>query len=137
MIKTLKLFKEYKKAVKDNEKYLSDKYDFIINNWYEFYTTLTLIEAPEEMKTKFGIDALAEKEISTFINKITIDLEKLDLEELVNIYEVKRLNKFEFGITFGFRSPIKLLNNRRIILLKLLLRLLLITGLGLGIFFFI
>lgn len=120
LIKTFRLFKQYKKQLLLNQSYLKQKYDFEINNWYEFYTTVTLIEAPEDIIKKFGVDTVAEKEISMFIEKITIDLEKLEMDELVNVYEIKRLNQKEYGITLGFRPLVKWLNNRRIMTIKFL-----------------
>lgn len=125
---TLKLYKSYKKIIRTNEDYLIDNYDLQRNIFNELSTTITLIDAPKDLIETYGLTAIVEKNIKEFITKLQTDSEKLDLEELISLYEVKKLNDYDYGITVGF----SLMNSRRIFLIKILMYvlsiLLLITG---------
>lgn len=113
-IRSIRLFFDYRRNILKNRLYLSEKFGLEISWIYEMYTTLTLADAPEDMKQKYG-SALAEFEIKKYITAVNSNLAKLGLEELVNVYEIKRLNKDEYGIAFGYA----LFNNTRLILLFL------------------
>lgn len=101
LYKTIKLFFVYKQNIIKNKEYLLNKYGLEYNKLYELYTTIILNDAPEEMKQQYG-SALADHEIKKYIQNFNTDLEKLDLEELVNIYEIKKINDDMYGIAFGF-----------------------------------
>jgi len=111
LYRTIKFFFIYRKNVLKNRIYLQDKYGMNINMMLEMYTTLTLADAPKDLKEKLG-KALVEMELKKFIALVNADLLKLDLDELVNIYEIKRINDDNWGIAFGY----KLANNTRLIL---------------------
>lgn len=124
----IKFFSIYRKNIINNKKYLLDKYGLEYNRLYELYTTIILTDAPDEMKQQYG-SALAEHEIKKYISEFNYDLPKLELEELVNVYEIKKLdNPDYYGITFGF----SLISNRKLywIILGLILGLITITTLG-------
>jgi len=110
--RSIRLFFDYRRNVIKNKLYLNEKFGLEVSWIYEMYTTLTLAEAPEDMKQKYG-SALAEYEIKKYIGVVNANLAKLGLEELVNVYEIKRLNKDEYGIAFGYA----LFNNLRLLLL--------------------
>ena len=90
------------------------------------YTTITLTDAPDDLKQKYG-SALAEYEIKNYITLFNSSLPKLGLEELVNVYEIKKLNNDEYGIAFGF----SLFNNTRMILILLSIIIFVLTGITL------
>jgi hypothetical protein len=108
----IRLFNDYRRNVIANKKYLNEKFGLEVSWIYELYTTITLVDAPEDLKQKYG-SALAEHEIKKYIESVNASLPKLGLEELVNVYEIKRLNKDNFGIAFGF----SLYNNTKLMLL--------------------
>lgn len=111
LYRTIKFFFIYRKNVLKNRIYLQDKYGMNINMMLEMYTTLTLADAPKDLKEKLG-KALVEMELKKFIALVNADLPKLELDELVNLYEIKRIDDDNWGIAFGY----KLANNTRLIL---------------------
>lgn len=101
LIKSLQLFKAYKKGIKLNQQYLLEKYGLNIDMVHRLWTVMDLSDAPSEMVQQYG-SALSEYEYNKYIKNILADLPRLELNELVNIYEVKKVDKNKFGITFGF-----------------------------------
>jgi hypothetical protein len=129
LYRIIKFFFVYRKNILKNRKYLEDKYGFNINLLLEIYTTVTLVDAPAELKEKMG-KALVEIELKKFIGLVNADLPKLDLEELVNVYEIKRIDDENWGIAFGYA----LANNTKLILSFVLTAAILLTGLLILIF---
>lgn len=129
LYRTIKFFFVYRKNILKNRVYLEDKYGFNINLLLEMYTTLTLVDAPKDLKEKLG-KALVEMELKKFIAMVNADLPKLELDELVNVYEIKRIDDDNWGIAFGY----KLANNTRLILSMVIAVLLVLASLCLIIF---
>lgn len=132
LYRAIKFFFVYRKNILKNAAYLEEKYGFNINLLYEIYTTISLNDAPKELKEKFG-KSFVESELKKFITLINADLPKLELDELVNIYEIKKIDNDNWGIAFGY----SLANNTRLILFMLGAILALTTGLGYLIFILI
>lgn len=107
----IKFFFLYRKQLLNNRKYLEDKYGFSMNLFLEFYTTIILVDMPKELKDKFGATAI-EMEIKKFVKLVMDDLDKLELNELVTVYEIKKIDNDNYGIAFGF----KLAKNKKIVL---------------------
>ncbi len=129
LYRAIKFFFVYRKNILKNRIYLQDKYGFNINLLLEMYTTITLADAPKDLKEKMG-KALVEIEIKKFINLVNADLPKLELDELVNVYEIKRIDDDNWGIAFGY----SLANNTKLILSMTLAVLLVLTALCILIF---
>lgn len=129
LYRIIKFFLIYRKNILKNRKYLEDKYGFNINLLLEIYTTITLADAPDELKQKYG-KALAENELKKFIALVNADLPKLELDELVNVYEIKRIDDDNWGIAFGYA----LANNRILISTAALIITVLIAGILILIF---
>ena len=129
LYRKIKFFFVYRKNILKNRKYLEDKYGFNINLLLEMYTTITLAYAPKDLKEKMG-KALVEIEIKKFINLVNADLPKLELDELVNVYEIKRVDDDNWGIAFGYA----LANNTKLILSMLFTILIVLAGLCILIF---
>jgi len=111
-----KFFKIYKKNILKNKEYLFDKYGLEINFWYELYTTINLVDAPSELKQKYG-SALAEYEIKNYIKSFNADLSKLELDELVKRAEIKKIDNDNFGIAFEF----SIISNRKLMIQNFIL----------------
>lgn len=126
--KKIRLFFDYRKSIKNNKVYLMNKYGLDHNKIYELYTTIILTDAPAEMKQQYGT-ALAAYEIKKYISNFNKDLEKLDLDEIITLYEIKRINDDLYGIAFGY----KLMKNKTVYL-YLLLHILGLIGLICGLF---
>lgn len=129
LFRTINLYFQYRKNIKINKEFLFNKYGLEYNGIYELYTTIVLTDAPEEMKQQYG-SALADYEIKKYIKNFNNDLPKMDLEELVNIYEIKKINDDLYGIAFGF----SLMSNKRMIALLVGAGFSVLALLALGIF---
>lgn len=123
LYRTIKFFLVYRRNILKNRTYLSEKFGLNISWIYEMYTTISLIDAPRELKEKYGA-ALPEFEIRNYIKSFNASLPKLELEELVNVYEIKKLNNTDYGVAFGY----SLANNSKIIVSALSILLTLIIG---------
>lgn len=130
LYRKIKFFFTYRKNILKNLQYLSEKYGLVSNIWLELYTTITFVDAPPEMVQKYGKTALVEKELKEYITKLNSDLPKLELDELLNLYEIKKLDDNNYGIAFGYA----LANNTILILSALLFVIAVITGVALLIF---
>ena len=58
----------------------------------------------------------SKKNITEFFEKLDNDVEKLDLQELITLYEVKQLNEYDYGVTVGFKQ----INSRKLFWIKTL-----------------
>lgn len=129
LYRIIKFFFIYRRNILKNRIYLEEKYGFNINLLYEIYTTITLTDAPEDLKKKFG-KSFVESEIKKFILLVNNDLPKLELNELVNLYEIKKIDNDNWGIAFGYA----LANNRILVISMTAFVLALLTCLGFLIF---
>jgi len=117
IFKKIKLFKEYKSFVKEHSDIFFKEFGLEYNNWYELYTTISFKDAPEEIINSTGLDALVEVEIKKYIKKFSLKLEDLNLYEFVNLYEIKKINEYNYGITFGY----SLHSNKSLMIIKFLM----------------
>ena len=101
LIKSIQLFNSYRKSIKINEKYLTEKYGLNIDLVDRLWTVIDLSDAPKDMIQQYG-PALSEHEYKKFITNLMGDLPKLELNELVKIYELKKISTNKYGITLGF-----------------------------------
>lgn len=101
-IKILKFFSIYKKNIKLNEKFLNKKFGLNIDNIYRLWTVVDLSSIPKDIRLKLGDNSAVETELKKYLKDFNDDLPKIDLDELVNIYDIKVLGTNRFGITFGF-----------------------------------
>jgi hypothetical protein len=127
LYRTVKFFFIYAKNLLKNRQYLVDKYGIDINYLLEFYTTIILTDAPQELKDKFG-SAFAQTEVMKVRDMILNDMPKLDLNELVRVYEITKVDTDNYGIAFGF----SLANNRTVILSMVCTAIILITAIITG-----
>lgn len=132
LYRTLKFFFIYRKNLVKNFKFLEDKYGFNMNLFYEFYTVLTLSDAPKELKEKYG-KAFIETEYKKFISMLNSDLSKLELDELVKPFEIKKIDNDNYGVAFRY----SLASNKTIMISLLITAIIILTSLVfLGIWLF-
>lgn len=117
IFKKIKLFKEYKKSIKEHQEIFENQFGLEYNNWYELYTTISFKDTPEELINSTGMDSIVEVEIKKYIRNFSATLENINLYEFINLYEIKKLNNYNYGITFGY----SLSSNRSIIITKILM----------------
>jgi hypothetical protein len=99
--RTIKFFNTYRKNVLKHRDYLKNKYALNIDRAYRLWTTIVLADAPAELKEKLG-RAFVETELKKYVQSFNKDLPKLELDELVNVYEIVRIDDDNYGVTFGF-----------------------------------
>lgn len=102
LYRAIRFFFVYRSNILKNKDYLQIKWGLNIDNVNRLWTVINLIDAPEEIKKEFGARQFAENEIKKYISKFKSDLPKLELDELVNVYEIKRIDSDNWGITFGY-----------------------------------
>ena len=61
LFRILKNYKDYKISIRKHEEYLFNEYGLERNNFNELITTITLVDAPQDLIDKFGIQALLKK----------------------------------------------------------------------------
>ncbi len=101
-LKILKYFFIYRKNIKTNKKFLANKYGLNIDRINRLWTVIDLSTIPKEVRAKLGADSAVETEIKKYLKDFNDDLPKMELDELVNMYDIEVLSRDKFGITFGF-----------------------------------
>lgn len=104
-IKKIKLFLNFRKTLKKNEKELEDKFKARVDSASRIYTVINLppdvIEEPYNLK-KDDIDKLAKRYIMDYSNILSSFLNSKNLMELYDYYDVKKVEKYSYLVIFGF-----------------------------------
>ena len=104
-IKKIKLFLNFRKTLKKNEKELEDKFKARVDSASRIYTVINLppdvIEEPYNLK-KDDIDKLAKSYIKDYSNILSSFLNSKNLMELYDYYDVKKVEKYSYLVIFGF-----------------------------------
>lgn len=110
--KKFKLFFEYKKIIKENKTKLLTKFNLRIDWSKRLYTVLNI---PENIDIdKYGSDVQVNKQKFEFENKLShsyiqkyiasVDkhLKKIGLQELVGIYDIRKIDNRNYLLIFGY-----------------------------------
>jgi hypothetical protein len=100
--KIVKYFLIYRKNILLNRVYLENKFGFNIDRVNRLWTVIDLTSIPKEVKEQLTDEALEVTEIKKYIQSVNDNLAKLNLDELVNMYDIKLIRKNMWGISFGF-----------------------------------
>ena len=125
----LKLFKTYKKILKENRDIIFEKYKFKIDNFYKLYTVINI---PSEYfgniynNDKKYIENMANEYIKGYLNVFDNYLIQIGLVELYSIYNIKRVYEkkdelnilynnvdvdyYSYLVVIGFKAPQKDIN---------------------------
>jgi hypothetical protein len=104
-LKKLKLFLSYRKTIRANKTEILQKFGFRIDNANRLYTVLNI---PEELVgeayslKKSDIDTISQTFIKEFAKEVSTLLNSKGLNELYDIYEVKKVDKYSYLIVIGF-----------------------------------
>lgn len=101
MFKTISNFLIYRKNIRKHKAYLKSKFGLNVDYIYRLWTTINLTDVPEDIKYKYG-NSLIKYELGKYYSLLEKELVHLDLNELINVYEIKPVDKDNFGITLGF-----------------------------------
>ena len=104
-LKKLKLFLSYRKTIRADKTEILQKFGFRIDNANRLYTVLNI---PEELVgeayslKKSDIDTISQTFIKEFVKEVSTLLNSKGLNELYDIYEVKKVDKYSYLIVIGF-----------------------------------
>jgi len=104
ILKKMSLFRVYRKSIK---KYAStiESIGLRVDKANRMYTVLNI---PEELigdaygLKKSDIDRISENYIREYISEASKIFFDLDLNDLVSVYEVKKVDKYSYLVVFGF-----------------------------------
>jgi hypothetical protein len=104
--KKIQLYLTYRKTLEKNREDLFQNFTSRIDKVYRIYTVINLPK--EEMEEPYNfrkrdLDIFAEKYIREYSQNMGKYLNNLGLNELYDIYEVKKVDKFSYLIVIGFR----------------------------------
>ena len=104
--KKIQLYLTYRKTLEKNREDLFQNFTSRIDRVYRIYTVINLPK--EEMEEPYNfrkrdLDIFAEKYIREYSQNMGKYLNNLGLNELYDIYEVKKVDKFSYLIVIGFR----------------------------------
>lgn len=106
--KKLKLFRDYRKAIKLCETEIGETFGARIDNAYRIYNVLNI---PEEMigepynMRKTDIDRFAETMVKEYSIKISEYLDSKNLKEMYDFYEIRKVEKYAYLVVLGFSLP--------------------------------
>ena len=104
-LKKLKLFRFYKKSIKDNRNELEQKFNVRIDRAYRLYTVLNV---PEEVigeayvLKKSDVDRIAEAYIKDFSKELGDFLNSKGMSELYDYYTLTKVDKYSWHLVMGF-----------------------------------
>jgi hypothetical protein len=105
IFKKIKLFYVYKSIINSNKKFLFESLNLKVDRAYRLYTVLNI--DPEEFGPNFSIrkkdiDTISKPFIDKLVNKISFNLNKINLVELYDLYNIQKIDKFSYLIVIGF-----------------------------------
>jgi len=106
-IKKLKLFKTFRKVLKDDKLKieLENNFGVRVDNAYRLYTVLNI---PEDLVgdayslKKADIAKISENFVREFTQKLSKKLDSVSLNELYKFYKIEKVDKYSWLIVVGF-----------------------------------
>jgi hypothetical protein len=105
MLRKIKLFYSYIKSIKKNQFELEQKFNLRIDKANRLYT---VINVPEDLVgeayslKKSDIDRISESFLREYSAELSKYLNKIELQELYKVYEIKKVDKYSYLLIFGF-----------------------------------
>lgn len=105
ILKKLSLFRSFGKIVRKNKIELRSKFFIRIDNARRLYTVLNV---PEELVgeayslKKSDIDRISQNYIQEYTKELAKFLNEKGLNELYEVYEIKKVDKYSYLIVIGF-----------------------------------
>lgn len=104
-LRKLKLFSEYKKAIKKNKADLEQQFGMRVDNAYRIYTVLNIPEdyiGEAYSLVKSDINRISENYIREYGSAVSTYLNSIGLTELFRSYEIRKVAKYSYLIVIGF-----------------------------------
>ncbi len=105
IFKKIKLFRSFKKDIKECQEELQNKFNIRIDSASRLYTVLNI---PEDLigeafsLRKADIDKISENFIREYTNELSKLLNSKGLNELYEVYKVDKVDKYSYLIVIGF-----------------------------------
>lgn len=105
MFRKIKLFWSYKKSIKNSKFELLQKFNIRIDRASRLYTVINI---PEETigeaysLKKSDIDRISENYLREFSSGLSKFLNEKGLQELYDLYEINKVDKYSYLMIFGF-----------------------------------
>ena len=105
MFRKIKLFWSYKKSIKNSKFELLQKFNIRIDRASRLYTVINI---PEEIigeaysLKKSDIDRISENYLREFSSGLSKFLNEKGLQELYDLYEINKVDKYSYLMIFGF-----------------------------------
>jgi hypothetical protein len=105
ILKKIRLFSLYKKAIKENRSEIEQTFGLRIDKAQRMYTVINI---PEEIigeafsLKKSDIDRISENYIKEYSSEISRFLTSKGLDELYSFYEVKKVDKYSYLVVIGY-----------------------------------
>jgi len=106
LIKKIRLFNNFSKSIRKNKAILSNRFNLRIDNANRLYTVLNV---PEELVgeayslKKSDIDRISENYTREYTRELAEFLNEQGLQELYEVYEIRKVDKYSYLIIIGFR----------------------------------
>lgn len=104
--KKIQLYLTYRKTLEKNRENLFQNFTSRVDKVYRIYTVINLpkeeLDEPYNFR-KRDLDIFAEKYIRDYSQNIAKYLNSLGLNELYDIYEIKKVDKFSYLIVIGYK----------------------------------
>jgi len=105
IFKKIKLFKSFRKTIKESHIELETKYNIRIDSASRMYTVLNI---PEDLigeaysLKKSDIDKISESFTKAYTAELSTFLNSKGLTELYKVYDLKKVDKYSYLIVIGF-----------------------------------
>lgn len=104
-IKKMRLFSSYRNVIASSKQQLEQNFGIRIDSAHRMYTVLNV---PEDLigeayvVKKSDIDRISEGFIKEYISELRRFLDQRGLSELLEVYEIKKVDKYSYLIVVGF-----------------------------------
>lgn len=123
LLKKIQLYNSYKNIIKNNKVTLEGDFNIRIDRANRMYT---VVNVPDELfgesynLRKGDIDTISMSYIKEYINRLSIYLNQIGLNELYDFYEpVKKVDKYSYLLVLGFK-PMNSLEYNNTIMFRVL-----------------
>jgi hypothetical protein len=104
-LKKIKLFRVFKRTIKENRNELEQKFGVRIDRAYRIYTVLNIPEdviGEAYVLKKSDVDRIAEAYIKDFSRELADFLNSKGLNELYDYYTLTKVDKYSWHLVMGF-----------------------------------
>jgi hypothetical protein len=107
IFRRLRLYRDYKKAIKSNKVALEANFNVRIDNANRMYTVINIPEEnfqePYNLRTG-DIDIISQQFVREYINALSNYLNNIGIPEMYDFYEpIKKVGKYSYLVVLGYK----------------------------------